>query len=218
VGILWTGLELLRLPDVESLAQENPKTTSFIERFRSRQPKGSRVRWTWVSYERISPHLKRAVLVEEDINFFSHDGFDFEELRKALEEAWTDRTFPRGASTITQQLAKNLWLSPSRDPIRKIKEALLARQLERHLTKKRILEIYLNIVAFGPGLFGAEEASRHYFGKPASALDPNEAAQLAAGLPRPSKWHPGATSKAYQRHVGKVLARMEKAQFLWRLI
>jgi monofunctional biosynthetic peptidoglycan transglycosylase len=152
--------------------------------------------------------------VGEDIDFFSHRGFDFAEIRNALVEAWQERSMPRGASTISQQTAKNLWLSPSVDPIRKLREMLLTRALEQKLGKRRILEIYLNIAEFGPGVYGAEAASQRYFGKPASTLGTSEAAQLAAGLPRPSQWHPGCATRSYQRRVRLVLRRMEKAGFL----
>jgi monofunctional biosynthetic peptidoglycan transglycosylase len=172
----------------------------------------------WVPYGSISPSLKLAVLVAEDINFFSHRGFDGGEIRKALAQALEERELPRGASTITQQLAKNLWLSPSRDPLRKTREAILTWQLERALGKRRLLEIYLNVVEFGPGVWGAESASRRYFGKAAADLDDDEAAQLAAGLPSPARWHPGASHPAYRRSIDSVRRRMAKAQFLRRLI
>ena len=125
---------------------------------------------------------------------------------------------PRGASTLTQQLAKNLWLSPSRNPLRKREEVVLTRQLEKHLDKRRILELYLNVVEFGPGVFGAEAAARHYFGKSARDLTEHEAAQLAGGLSRPSRWHPGSTSQAYARHVERIEGRMQKAEFLRRVV
>jgi len=125
---------------------------------------------------------------------------------------------PRGASTITQQLAKNLWLSPSRSPVRKVKEAILTWQLERRLAKTRILELYLNVVEFGPGVWGAEAAARHYFARPAAELDEDQAARLAAALPSPTKWYPGSSSAAYRRHVDSVRRRMDKADFLRRQI
>ena len=153
------------------------------------------------------------MLVAEDANFFSHRGFDFGEIEKAMREALADGEAPRGASTISQQLAKNLWLSPYRNAYRKGKEAVLTWQLERRLDKRRILELYLNTVEFGPGIFGAEAASRRYFGKAASDLSDGEAAQLAAGLPNPRGWHPGATSRAYQRRVAIILRRMDRADF-----
>ena len=135
------------------------------------------------------------MLVAEDIDFFSHHGFAVEELKKAVQEAWEEGEMPRGASTLTQQLAKNLWLSPSRNPLRKLKEALLTRSLEKHLEKRRILELYLNVVEFAPGVYGAEAAAQRFFGKPAAELSRHEAAALAGGLPKPSSWHPGASEQ-----------------------
>jgi monofunctional biosynthetic peptidoglycan transglycosylase len=207
VGLLslaaWVAYEALTWPTVAALAREQPRTTAFIERYRARERaagREGRVAWSWVPYARISAHLKRAVLVAEDIDFFSHHGFALGEVQQALTRALEERELPRGASTITQQLAKNLWLSPSRNPLRKAKEALLAVQLER-LGKRRILELYLNVVEFGPGTYGCEAASRHYFRKPALDLTEAEAAQLAAGLPLPSVWHPGVESRDYRRYA-----------------
>lgn len=158
------------------------------------------------------------MLVAEDINFFSHHGFDAGEIREALAKAIEDRELPRGASTISQQLVKNLWLSPSRDPLRKTRETILTWQLERTLGKRRILELYLNVVEFGPGVWGIESASRRYFGKPAADLTDDEAAQLAAALPSPAAWHPGSSRPGYRRHAAAVRRRMDRAQFLRRLI
>ena len=206
-------------PDVEKLRTQNPESTAFIQRYEERQREAGRnprLEWDWVPYDRISLHLKRAVIVAEDIEFFSHEGFSVNEILATFERFLTGEGGLRGASTITQQLAKNLWLSPSRNPLRKLKEALLARQLEERLTKKRILEIYLNVVEFGPGIYGAGAAARHYFGKPAATLSEVESAQLAASLPRPSAWHPGVDSDRYWWYVNEILGRMEKADFLWR--
>jgi monofunctional glycosyltransferase len=216
----WLGWEAWTWPDVGALARRAPATTAFIERWRAAQRSAGRddLDRRWVSYAAISPSVKLAVLVAEDINFFSHHGFDSGEIRKALGQAVEDREFPRGASTISQQLAKNLWLSPSRDPLRKAREAILTWQLERTLGKRRLLELYLNVVEFGPGIWGVESASRRYFGKGAADLDDDEAAWLAAGLPSPATWHPGAPSTAYRRHADRVRRRMDKAQFLRRLI
>jgi monofunctional biosynthetic peptidoglycan transglycosylase len=208
-------------PRVAELVEANPATTAFIERHRQlRAQLGEKdvMAQAWVSYDQISPHLKRAVLVGEDIDFFSHRGFAPEEVEQALRDAVRDREFPRGASTNTQQLAKNLWLSPSRNPWRKVEEALLTRQLESHLDKRRILELYLNVVELGPGIYGAEAASRTYFDKPAAELTENEAARLAAILPRPSCWHPRSTSRAYRQRVATIERRMEKAEWLWEVI
>jgi len=140
------------------------------------------------------------------------------EIRNAIDEALEKKEAPRGASTITQQLAKNLWLSPSRNPLRKVKEAILTRQLEKTLGKKRILEIYLNVVQFGPGVFGVTQAARTYFDKAPADLTVEEAAQLAAGLPRPKDWHPGSKSAVFARRVDRIVRRMEKAEFLWKVI
>ncbi|HXO22864.1 MAG TPA: transglycosylase domain-containing protein, partial [Thermoanaerobaculia bacterium] len=156
----WLAWEAVTWPNVAALARENPRTTAFIEEYRGsgwfapRRP----IEQRWVPYGRISSNLKVAVLVGEDDDFFSHHGFAREEMRSALEEAWKEKRLPRGASTITQQLAKNLWLSSSRNPLRKLKEAALTRQLEAKLKKRRIFEIYLNVAELGPGIYGAEAA------------------------------------------------------------
>jgi monofunctional biosynthetic peptidoglycan transglycosylase len=170
-----------------------------------------------VEWDRISVHLKRAVVSAEDMEFFSHAGFSASEMEVALREALAGGRV-RGASTITQQLAKNLWLSPSRNPWRKVKEALLTRSLERHLSKWRILAIYLNVVELGPGVYGAEAAAWRYFGIPAAELTEHQAAMLAASLPRPSSWHPGVSSSAYAEYVADIEARMGRAAFLWRAL
>jgi monofunctional biosynthetic peptidoglycan transglycosylase len=213
--------QAIQWPDVRSLESGNPTTTAFIERYRSQVHTADQTvepRWRWVPYDSISPHLKRAVLVAEDIGFFSHGGFEVHEIKQAVWDAVAGERSLRGASTITQQLAKNLWLTPSRSPIRKLKEAALTYQLERHLSKKRILELYLNVVEFGPGVYGAEAASRHYFGKPAADLSVAEAARLAAGLPRPARWNPASESPSYRQTSATIEERMDQAEFLWRRI
>ena len=215
------GWEIVTWPDVERLRRERPTSTAFIDDYRARlraQSKPDRVAWTWAPYAAISTELKRAVLVAEDINFFSHGGFDFGEVRNALTEAVRDRELPRGASTITQQLAKNLWLSGSRNPYRKVKEAILTWQLERTLSKRRILELYLNVAEFGPGVYGAGAASQRYFGRAADGLGSSEAAALAAGLPMPNRWHPGVDSPGYRRRVAAILRTMDRATFPARQI
>jgi monofunctional biosynthetic peptidoglycan transglycosylase len=223
LGGLWLAWEALTWPDVAALSRARPRTTAFIERYRWggwplwwRSPRP--IEWIWAPYPLISPNLKRAVLCGEDMGFFSHHGFESSEMRQALQDAWEEKKLPRGASTITQQLAKNLWLSRSRNPLRKLEEAALTRELEKRLSKRRILEIYLNVVELGPGIYGAEAAARHYFGKSARSLSEREAAQLAASLPYPAGWHPGAASRAYRRHVQTVLRRMNHARWLGSLI
>ncbi len=217
----WVAYGAATWPDAAELARHNPERTAFIDLYQQRQRAAGRsdaVRWDWVPDEKISPHLKRAVVAAEDMEFFFHRGFSSAELKDALTQALRKLQAPRGASTITQQLAKNLWLSPSRDPLRKLQEAILTRQIERHLTKRRILELYLNVVEFGPGIYGAEAAARVYFAKPASDLTEHEAAELAASLPRPSAWHPGRDSRPYARYVAEVERRMGVATFLWRAV
>jgi monofunctional biosynthetic peptidoglycan transglycosylase len=220
-AILWLVWEAATWPDVRALASRPPTTTAFIERYKERERAAGRtprVEWRWVPAGAMSVHLKRAVLVAEDIAFFRHHGFSTAGMRVAMTEALEERKLPRGASTITQQLAKNLWLSPSRSPLRKAREAVMTWQLERALSKRRILECYLNVVEFGPGVYGAEAASRRYFGKAAAELGADEAAQLAGGLPRPRAWHPGVTTTAYRRYVASIRQRMEHAEFPTRLL
>jgi monofunctional biosynthetic peptidoglycan transglycosylase len=213
----WLALAWITLPEVDHLARQRPVTTAFQQDYLEEHP-GRPLYCEWVDYDEISPHLKRAILVSEDINFFAHDGFDEHEITQALSTAWRNKEAPRGASTITQQLARNLYLSPSRTPWRKLNEALLTRRLESSLGKRRILEIYLNVVEFGPGIYGAEAASRHYFGVDAGSLTERQAAELAAVLPRPKQWHPGRETAGYQAAVERILRRMEKAEFLWKRI
>lgn len=220
-GVAFALWQWATWPDVARLAKENPETTAFIERWRERERAAGRAgkpEWRPVPYGRIADDLKVAVLVAEDIDFFSHDGFATAEVKLALREAWEEKELPRGASTITQQLAKNLWLSPSRNPWRKVKEALLTRSLERHLSKRRILELYLNVVELGPGVYGAEAATRHWFGKSAASLGRREAAELAASLSRPSTWNPKSVSRGYGRRVETILGRIERAAWLRREI
>jgi monofunctional glycosyltransferase len=214
---LLSVYEALTWPDVSALKKQNPKTTAFIERYKKLQVKKGKkpfVYWQWAPLSQISPNMKRAVLVSEDLNFYNHHGFDFRELYYAIQESWEEGEITRGASTITQQTAKNLWLSPSRNPFRKIKEAVLTLQLEYNLSKYRILEIYLNVAEFGPGVYGVKAASQYYFGKSPAELTENQAAQLAASLPKPRLWHPGSESKAYARRVGIIEARMQKHSYL----
>jgi len=215
----WLAVKVVTWPDVAALADHNPQTTAFIERWEdsSGRTGDQRVDLRWTPYGRISPHVVRAVLVAEDIDFFSHSGFATEEIKAALREAAEGGRL-RGASTLTQQLAKNLWLAPSRTPWRKIDEAILTVQLERHLSKRRILELYLNVVEFGPGVWGIGNASRAYFGTAPSELTELQAAELAAGLPRPHSWHPGVDSPGYRKRVTRIVGRMERADWLWRVI
>jgi len=208
---LFVVYEWVTFPDVGRLRKENPTTTAFMEQRRAQlrsDGKSDELRRSWVPYERISPNLRRAVIVSEDSAFYEHEGVDVEELKKSFETNLEKGKLARGGSTITQQLAKNLYLSPSKNPWRKVKELLITRALERELTKKRILEIYLNVVEFGERVYGAEAASRYYFRKPASALSPSEAALLAGSLPNPRKMNPGAPNKRLRSRQRIILSRM----------
>jgi len=176
------------LPTVSVLKQKNPKATALMElRDEEYRSKGIRAprQQIWVPYGAISENLKKAILINEDAGFFSHKGVDLDELKAALKKDWETLSFSRGGSTITMQLAKNLYLNPSKNPVRKIKEIVIAWQLEQALSKRRIFEIYLNIVEWGRNVYGAEAAARFYFGKSAATLDPLEAATLAALVPSP---------------------------------
>jgi len=161
-----------------------------------REGKKYRIQQKWVPLSQISPYLIKAVLIAEDDKFWSHEGFDYEAIQKALEKDIKAKKFKLGGSTISQQLAKNLYLSPSKNPVRKIREAIITWRMEMMLKKKRILELYLNVAEWGDqGIFGIEMASRHYYGKAAYELFPEEAAQLAAVLPNPRKYNPLGESR-----------------------
>jgi monofunctional biosynthetic peptidoglycan transglycosylase len=162
----------------------------------------------WVGYGRISADLKRAVLTAEDAAFWEHDGVDYVELQKTIERDWARPGSIRGASTITQQLAKNLYLSPSRSPIRKVRELIITRRLEAELSKARILELYLNVIEWGEGIYGVEAASRAYFGKPASALGPSESALLAGAIINARLLNPAKPNKRLISRQQLILRRM----------
>src|SRR5687767_12665084 len=201
----------LTLPDVRVLAGTNPTSTAFMRLRQAeaeRDGRKLRHRHQWVRYSRISKNLQRAVLVAEDSRFFEHEGVDLEEIKKSIEINMERGGAIRGASTITQQLAKNLYLSPSRDPLRKVKELIITRRLEAALPKARILEIYLNVVEWGDGIWGAEAASRQYFGVSAASLTPAQAALLAGALINPIRYSPARPPTRLLRRQQIILARM----------
>ncbi len=210
-GFGFLAYVYLTLPDVSQLATVNPPTTAFIE-LRAREakarPAAPRRVQQWVPYSRISGSLKRAVLVAEDDAFWQHDGIDVKQIKESIERDLQKGTFSRGGSTITQQLAKNLYLSPSKNPVRKLRELLIARRLEASLTKTRILEIYLNVIEWGDRVYGAEAASRTYFKKPASALDAGEAALLAASIMNPLIRNPARPTPGLIKRQALILGRM----------
>jgi monofunctional biosynthetic peptidoglycan transglycosylase len=205
--LLWT------LPDVRPLATQNPKTTAFIELRREqarRAGKKFQLRWSWRSLARISPYLRHAVVHAEDGKFWKHEGVDWDALEKAAEKNWEEGRFASGGSTITQQVAKNLYLSPSKNPVRKLREILIARRLEEHLPKKRILEIYLNIAEWGDGVFGAEAAARAWYGVSAADLSPVQAARLAVALPNPFRRSPAVRSRELDRKAARLVRAMRR--------
>ena len=193
-------------PDVSTLRKVNPKKSAFMEYRENewlRQGKKKKIVQQWVPLSQISPYVIKAVIIAEDDKFWSHEGFDFDAMQKALEKDLKQKKFKVGGSTISQQLAKNLFLSPSKNPIRKLKEAVLTWRIERNLSKKRIIELYLNVAEWGDGLFGIEAASRRYYDKPASDLSASEAARLAAVLPNPRRYSPvgGSQYVAYRSEL-----------------
>jgi monofunctional glycosyltransferase len=199
------------LPDVRPLVDTNPPTTAFIElRAEEARSEGKTPRQVqrWISYRKISPNLKRAVLVAEDSAFWQHDGIDYDELQKSIELDWARGQLVRGASTITQQLAKNLFLSPSRNPARKLRELVITRRLEAELPKARILELYLNVIEWGDGIYGIEAASEHYFGQSASALTPPSSALLAGAIINPRLLNPAHPTGRLLRRQQMILKRM----------
>jgi monofunctional biosynthetic peptidoglycan transglycosylase len=196
--ILFLGYHLI-FPSVSRLKKVNPKKTAFME-YRQQewagQGKKHKIQQIWVPYGSISPYLVKAVLIGEDDKFWRHEGFDYEAMQKAMEKDIREKKFKLGGSTISQQLAKNLYLSPSKNPLRKIREAIITWRMEKAISKKRILELYLNVAEWGDrGTFGIEAAARRYYGKSASALGPEEAARLAAVLPNPRKFNPLGSSR-----------------------
>jgi monofunctional biosynthetic peptidoglycan transglycosylase len=201
-------LYLFLFPDISKLKKQNPQKTSFME-YREqewqREGKKYRIQQKWVPLSRISPYLIKAVLIAEDDKFWKHEGFDYEAMQKALEKDIKEKKFKLGGSTISQQLAKNLYLSPSKNPLRKIREAIITWRMERILRKKRILELYLNVAEWGDkGIFGIETASRNYYGKSASELNPEEASRLASVLPNPRKFNPLGESR-YVTHRSNLI-------------
>src|SRR5436190_2612804 len=201
----------LTLPDVRQLVSTNPSTTAFIE-LRAQEAVASGKKpihvQRWIAYRRISPALTRAVLLAEDAAFWQHEGVDYDELQKSLEMDWARGQLLRGASTITQQLAKNLYLSPSRNPLRKFRELIIARRLEAELTKVRIFELYLNVIEWGDGIYGADAASRRYFGHSAATLGPAEAALLAGAIINPRVLSPARPTPRLLRRQQIILRRM----------
>jgi monofunctional biosynthetic peptidoglycan transglycosylase len=210
-GILF--LQYLALPNnsLQSLRKNNPgKTAMMVQREQeaAESEKKFEIQQQWVPLSRISRHLINAVIVSEDGMFYEHEGVDWYEVGESIEKNFEKGKAARGGSTISQQLSKNLYLSTSKDPVRKLKELVITLRMERSLSKRRILEIYLNVIEWGNGVFGAEAAAKKYFGKSASQLTREEAAQMAAVIPSPRKHQPNAMTKYVARRSSIILSRM----------
>ncbi|MEW6601006.1 MAG: monofunctional biosynthetic peptidoglycan transglycosylase [Nitrospirota bacterium] len=215
--MIWKGLVVLLLagiglcflyPDISKLKKDNPAKTSFMKHREQEwlaRGKSTKVKQVWVPINRISPYLVKAVIIAEDDKFYKHEGFDYEAIQKAIERDIKQKKFKFGGSTISQQLAKNLYLSSSKNPLRKAMEAFLTWRLEMNLSKKRILELYLNVAEWGEGIFGIEAASLHYYGKPAAELTPEESARLASVLPNPRRFSPVGASKYVEKRSRTIL-------------
>jgi monofunctional biosynthetic peptidoglycan transglycosylase len=202
------------LPDVRALKKRPPVTTAYIElRRKQAASKGRKLelRWSWVPSDAISENLKRAVVTAEDDEFWRHDGVDWAAIRAAYARNRKEGRFAAGGSTITMQLARNLYLSPSKNPLRKAKEILIARRLEKELGKRRILELYLNVVEWGKGVFGCEAAARGYFGKSCAELSEEEAVAMAVVLPNPRRWDPAKRGVYVERNSKRIIDRMMAA-------
>jgi monofunctional biosynthetic peptidoglycan transglycosylase len=195
-------------PNIGRLVDENPTKTAFMEyREAEWQREGfsdKRIRQRWVPLKQVSPNLIKAVLIAEDDKFWKHEGFDYKAMEHALEKNIRTKKISMGGSTISQQLAKNLFLSPSKNPIRKIKEAILTWRMENTLSKRRILELYVNVAEWGDGIFGIAEASRHYYGVAPSQLSARQASRLAAVLPNPIRYSPIGSAR-YVRNRSNII-------------
>lgn len=203
----------ITLPDTRPLARTNPTSTAFM-RLRQREAEKAGKTWSprhrWLAYGRISPTLRQAVIMTEDAAFWSHHGVDMAELRASLRTYWERGGELRGGSTITQQLAKNLYLSPSRNPYRKVVELMIARRLEATLPKTRILELYLNLIEWGDAIWGADAAVRAYFGQSASDVSPEQAALLAGAIINARIYNPARPNGRLLRRQQIVLRRLTR--------
>jgi monofunctional glycosyltransferase len=217
VAIMMFTYHALILFRITRLRHSNPSTTNLIEqraesaKESGREPKVTR---TWVPYQNISPHLVRAVLAGEDVRFTHHGGIDWQGISQAMKRNWQEKKLSRGGSSITQQLAKNLFLSPSRNPARKLHEMLISLEMERILGKRRILEIYLNVIEWGDGIYGAEAAARHYFGVSAASLNEEQAIFLSAIIPAPLNGYNPKDRSHYIQHRVNVIRNFMRQPLL----
>jgi monofunctional glycosyltransferase len=211
-GLVLTGLLFLLypLPGIVLMRWHEPGPTAFMRLHLERAGKSAKIRQDFVPLGQISSHLREAVIVSEDDAFFDHWGVDLRALKESVETNLEKRRFARGASTITMQLAKNLYLSPEKSLLRKGRELAITLLLEAALPKERILELYLNVIEWGPGVYGAEAAARHWFGTSAAKLTSAQAAALAAAIPTPRKSNPAKPSASLARKRDRILERMRK--------
>jgi monofunctional biosynthetic peptidoglycan transglycosylase len=221
LGLLgaWVAAGLPSRSEIRALATTRPgKTALMRQREREAERKGEQARGsrTWVPLSRVSRHLLHAVLASEDQRFFGHEGVDWTALRESVEDKVKRRRLWRGGSTLTQQLAKNLFLGTSRTPARKARELVVTGWLEQDLTKFRILTLYVNVIEWGDGIYGCEAAARYWYDKPAASLTPAEAAGLAAMIPNPRRINPQKNPQWFERARGRVLALMEQSSYLDR--
>jgi monofunctional biosynthetic peptidoglycan transglycosylase len=212
------GLSIyIGLPDVRELQTRNPSTSALIE-YRARQARQSNkifdIRQHWVDFETIPQLLKDTVRISEDAAFYQHSGVDFTELKEAIKKNWEKGKYARGGSTITEQLAKNLYLSTHKSILRKIKEYFIAKRLENRLSKDRIFHLYLNIIELGPGIFGVQAASRYYFNKSVSKLDLEEIVRLTAVIPRPLSIDPRGESRWLRWKATWILDTLKRYQYI----
>jgi monofunctional biosynthetic peptidoglycan transglycosylase len=207
----------LTSPDVTFLATSNPTTTAFIElrRLQAKQ-EGSdfHLQWTWIPLSKISPFLIYSVIQSEDATFWQHKGIEWSQIKHSLNIIWHTHRIVTGGSTITQQVAKNLYLYPDQTLLRKCRELFIARELEKHLSKERILEIYLNIAEWGNGVFGAEAASQHWYQRSASELTPQQAANLALIIPAPKHRDPTNLSPKLRKYANRLLFLMVRDRLI----
>jgi len=217
--LLWLLVVSLTLPDVSELAKKNPKTTALIQqRIAEAKARGIklRIRQRWVRFKRIPKLLRQAVRVSEDASFYLHEGVDFTELKESFKKNWDKGKIARGGSTITQQLAKNLYLSTERSYSRKIKEYFIAKRLEKELSKYRIFHLYLNIIELGRGVFGVQAAARHYFGKNVENLSLGEIVRIAAVIPKPLKVRADGNSRWLRWKASWILKKLLKYGYINR--
>lgn len=216
MGVLGLMVYIAWPPNIPSLRLKNPSKTALMQlRTKQAKAKGRTLKSTlsWKPIDQISSYLVHAVLLAEDDTFYQHHGFDFQQIRIALVRNIEKGKYVYGGSTITQQLARTLYLSPQKNMLRKAKEAALTVYLEHFLKKKRILEIYLNVVEWGPGIYGAEAAAQHYYGKSAADLTPDEAVALASILPSPRRWSPNSERAFMARRRTLLYERLQRAGY-----